>query len=176
MRNWAICKQLDSLHVKNGEGLALCLNGFLVNKAWCMQEMFLSLTEHCQPFWVFLKCERMWKIRTQTWVLSLICPENSCSVLDWSFQTYQNKVLVSTRPFKEFKQSKLAHSYWAAPLELRPQLSNAHTIPVCNAAKVKLSREKKKVHSFCQTNAKFIKCKYPQCSHLTLRVSFPSVT
>lgn len=54
-RNCAICKQLDLLHMKNGVALATCLNEFLVNKARCVQEMFLSLLELCLPFRVFFE-------------------------------------------------------------------------------------------------------------------------
>lgn len=46
------------------------------------------------------------------------------------------------------------------------------TLPKWNSA----GEKKKKIRSFCQTNAKCIKCKYPQRSHLTLRASFPCVT
>lgn len=42
VKNCAICKRFDSLHVKNRVALAICLNEFVVNKAWCVQEMFLS--------------------------------------------------------------------------------------------------------------------------------------
>lgn len=137
-----ICQQLDWLHVKNGEALALCPSEFLVHKAQREQEMLLS-DWALSVFWGFLKCEGMGKTWIWTEVLSPTCPESSCSVLNCGFQTLQDKIQVSTRPLKEFRQTKLAHSYWAALLELRPQLSNAHTTPVCSPAKRKLSRGKK---------------------------------
>lgn len=135
------------------------------------------LIELSQSFGVFWNVKEWgkylgWSVGPHTPRKLLLCPE--LWLPDIARQDPgQHKAL------KEFRQTKLAHSYWAALLELRPQLSNAHTTPACNPAKMKLSRGRKttkKIHSFCQTNAKCIKCKYPQHSHLTLRASFPSVT
>lgn len=84
-------------------------------------------------------------------------------------------MLLSTRPFKEFRQTKLAHSteqlFWSSDHSSVMLVQYQFAIlPKWNSA------GGKKFHSFCQTNAKCIKCKYPQHSHLTLRANFPSVT
>lgn len=177
VRNCAICKQLDSLHGKNGVALAICLNEFLANEAWCVQEMLLSLLELSLPFWVFLKPARMWKIRTWAWMLSRIGPERSCSVLNWSFKTYQEEMLDRIKFFKEFKHTKLPHAHSSSPaLFCRSDyMSVMFTIPVCSPASMKLNRGGG-INSVCQTNAKCLKCKYPQRSSLLHRVTFPGVT
>lgn len=127
-------------------------------------------------FGFLLKPARMWKIRTWTWMLSHIGPERSCSVLNWSFKTYQEETLDTIRPFKEFKQIKLPHAHSSSPALLRRSDYNSvmFTIPVCSPASMKLNRGGKKKN--CQTNAKCLKCKYPQRSPLLHRVTFPGVT
>lgn len=70
MRSCAVCRQLDSLPVTNGEALAPCINEFLVNKAWSEQEMFLP--ELCQPFGVFWNVKEWGKygFRVECWASS----------------------------------------------------------------------------------------------------------